>query len=239
MVLRDLTRLRRLEGVRRDFVANVSHELKTPLTSVIGFAEPLTDPDLPREQVTSFAERILANGTRMRRLVEDLLDLSRIEGGSWQPEPGRVEIEPMARSVWQELDPVTESRGARLEVACDEAAAVEADPEALRQVLRNLLDNAVRHAPESSTVRVSARPVDGRVRLAVEDEGPGIPAEHRGRVFERFYRVDAGRSRASGGTGLGLSIVKHLVAAHGGEVGVDSEVGRGTAVWVTLPAPAA
>lgn len=237
LVLRDLTRLRRLEGVRRDFVANVSHELKTPLTSVIGYAEPLTDPDLPREQVAAFAERILANGTRMRRLVEDLLDLSRIEGGAWEPEPRRVEIAPVARAAWNELGSAPERGGARLEIACDGAPVVEADPDAVRQILRNLLDNALRHAPESSAVRVASSPAgDDRVRLEVRDEGPGIPADHRERVFERFYRVDPGRSRASGGTGLGLSIVKHLAAAHGGEVGVDSVVGEGTAVWVTLPA---
>lgn len=237
LVGRDLTRLRRLEGVRRDFVANVSHELKTPLTSIIGYAEPLANPEIPGEKVEEFAERILTNGTRMRRLVEDLLDLSRIEGGAWEPEPSRVEIEPVARSVWGELVPATEEWGARLELDSDDAPAVRTDPEALRQILRNLLDNAARHAPESSVVRVTTRPRDGRVRVEVADAGCGIPPDHRERVFERFYRVDKGRSRDSGGTGLGLSIVKHLVAAHGGEVGVESEVGVGTTVWFTLPAP--
>lgn len=239
LVLRDLTRLRKLEGVRRDFVANVSHELKTPLTSVIGYAEPLTEPDTPPDQVRTFAERILANGVRMRRLVEELLDLSRIEGGAWEPEPTRVEIGPLARSVWGELVPVSGEgeEDARLEIDGDGPPAVRADPEALRQILRNLLDNALRHAPESTAVRVATRAEDGGVRVEVSDAGPGIPAKHLERVFERFYRVDAGRSRESGGTGLGLSIVKHLVAAHGGEVGADSRVGEGTTLWFTLPAP--
>jgi len=233
VVLRDLTRLRRLEGVRRDFVANVSHELKTPLTSVIGYAEPLADPDLPREQAAEFAERILENGRRMRRLVDDLLDLSRIEAGAWEPEPEAVEVGRVARSAWRELEP---AQGRERGLAVDDDAAVRADPEAVRQILRNLLDNAARYAPEGTDVRIRCRPDDGRVRVEVSDDGPGIPEAHRDRLFERFYRVDAGRSRAEGGTGLGLSIVKHLVAAHDGEVGVESEVGRGTTVWFTLPA---
>lgn len=234
-VFRDLTRLRRLEGVRRDFVANVSHELKTPLTSVLGFAEALADPELPRDQVVNFAERILVNGTRMRRLVDELLDLSRIEKGAWQPEPRTVELEPMASSLWQYLEANSEEPGLRLEIGVEEAPTVRADPEALRQILRNLLDNARRYAPAGSAVRLRARKLDEGVRVEVSDEGPGIPEPHRERVFERFYRVDAGRSRETGGTGLGLSVVKHLVAAHGGEVGVDSRVGEGTTVWLTLP----
>ncbi len=235
VVLRDLTRLRRLEGVRRDFVANVSHELKTPLTSVIGYAEPLTDPDLPREQVAEFSERILENGRRMRRLVDELLDLSRIEAGAWEPEPEAVRVGPVARAAWRDLEP-GRTGAAELEVEGGETA-VRADPEALRQILSNLLDNAARYAPEGTAVRVRCRTAggDGPVRVEVSDQGPGIPEAHRERLFERFYRVDAGRSRAEGGTGLGLSIVKHLVAAHGGEVGVESEVGEGTTVRFTLP----
>ncbi len=235
VVLRDLTRLRRLEGVRRDFVANVSHELKTPLTSVIGYAEPLADPDLPREQAVEFAERILENGRRMRRLVDDLLDLSRIEAGAWEPEDEEVEVGPVVRAAWRALDP-GRREAADLSVEGGEAA-VRADPGALRQIFSNLLDNAARYAPGGTTVRVRCRAADGgSVRVEVSDEGPGIPEAHRERLFERFYRVDAGRSRAEGGTGLGLSIVKHLVAAHGGEVGVESEVGEGTTVWLILPA---
>ena len=160
VVLRDLTRLRRLEGVRRDFVANVSHELKTPLTSVIGYAEPLSDPDLPREQAVEFAERILENGRRMRRLVDDLLDLSRIEAGAWKPEPERVEVGRVARAVWRDLEPA-EGRAADFAVEGGEAT-VRADPEALRQILRNLLDNAVRHAPGGTDVLVRCSPAGGR-----------------------------------------------------------------------------
>ncbi len=236
-VFRDLTRLRRLEGVRRDFVANVSHELKTPLTSVLGFAEALADPDLPGDQVAGFAERILVNGTRMRRLVDDLLDLSRIEGGAWEPEPRTVELEPVATSLWQDLQATGSGGLPGLRIEVEDAPAVRADPEALRQVLRNLFDNARRYAPADGTVRLRSRPDGDRVRIEVVDQGPGIPESHRERVFERFYRIDAGRSRDVGGTGLGLSIVKHLVAAHGGDVGVESRVGEGTTLWLTLPAP--
>lgn len=236
-VFRDLTRIRRLEGVRRDFVANVSHELKTPLTSVLGFAEPLTDPDLPREQVLEFAERILVNGARMRRLVDDLLDLSRIEAGAWEPKPGRVALDALSESIWRDLVAGAEGVEPELRVDASAAPAVRADPEAVRQILRNLLDNALRYAPEESVVQVGARPDGAMVRVEVADRGPGIPAAHRERVFERFYRMDAGRSREAGGTGLGLSIVKHLVAAHGGQVGIESRVGEGATVWFTLPAP--
>jgi two-component system phosphate regulon sensor histidine kinase PhoR len=233
-VLRDLTRLRRLEGVRRDFVANVSHELKTPLTSVLGFAEPLTDPEIPREQQVEFAERIVANGTRMRRLIDELLDLSRIEAGAWEPDAEEVEVTSLARAVWRELAPRPEDRAVELEL--EEGPPVTADPEALRQILRNLLDNALRYAPDGSAIRVSVGREDGTSRIAVTDRGPGIPEQHRERIFERFYRADSGRAREDGGTGLGLSIVKHMVAAHGGEVGVESEVGEGTTVWIRLPA---
>lgn len=235
-VFRDLTRLRRLEGVRRDFVANVSHELKTPLTSVLGFAEPLTDPELPRDEVVRFAERILVNGTRMRRLVDDLLDLSRIEAGAWEPEPARVELGPVAASVWEDLTARSEATHPELRLDVEAAPAADVDPEALRQILRNLLDNALRHAPEGSVVTVASRREGERIRLDVSDQGPGIPEAHRERVFERFYRVDPGRSREAGGTGLGLAIVKHLVAAHGGEVDIDSRVGEGTTVRLSLPA---
>jgi two-component system phosphate regulon sensor histidine kinase PhoR len=237
VAFRDLTKVRKLEGVRRDFVANASHELKTPLTSVVGYAEPLTDPELPREQVVAFAEKILDNGTRMRRTIDDLLDLSRIEGGAWEPDPERVEVAKAAREAWVGLEPGGTRKGVELEIATDAAPAVRADPEAVHLVLRNLLDNATRYAPDGSAVRVRSRPEGDRVRIDVSDRGPGLPEVERERIFERFYRVDPGRSRAAGGTGLGLSIVKHLVAAHGGEVGVESRLGEGTTVWFELPGP--
>lgn len=235
VMLHDLTHLRRLEGVRRDFVTNVSHELKTPLTSVIGFAEAAVEGDPTPEQAREFAHRILANARRMRRLVDALLDLARIESGPWEPRREAVDVASTARRVWRSLQPGPETRNVRLAVG-EEARRASVDPDALRQVLRNLFDNALRYAPEGSTVRLDQEVEGGEVRVRVTDAGPGIPSAHLSRVFERFYRVDPARSRAAGGTGLGLAIVKHLVTAHGGRVGVESEVGRGTTVWFTLPA---
>lgn len=235
LTLRDLTAIRRLEGVRRDFVANVSHELKTPLTSVVGFAEAIAGSELPPERAEEFRRRILANATRMRRLVDDLLDLALFESGNWSPEPEPVDPAAIAKEVWAGLPEGSKRHGARLEVPEIAGVRVHADPDAVRQILRNLLDNAARYAPRESAIRVEVRPQDGMGRIEVSDEGPGIPSAHIDRVFERFYRVDPARSRERGGTGLGLAIVKHLVVAHGGEVGIRSDVGRGTTVWLTLP----
>ncbi|MFQ5689112.1 MAG: ATP-binding protein [Gemmatimonadota bacterium] len=236
VVFRDLTRLRRLEDVRRDFVANVSHELKTPLTSIMGFGEAMAEGALPPEQSREFARRVVANAGRMRALVDDLLDLSRIESGRWEPRPADLELVSLARSVWESFGSGALERGIHLTAASDPLPAVRGDPEAVRQVLRNLFDNALRYAPDGSEIRLSAEHEAGWVRIAVSDTGAGIPSAHISRIFERFYRVDPARSREAGGTGLGLSIVKHLVEAHGGRVGVDSELRAGTTVWFTLPA---
>lgn len=235
VVIRDLTRTRQLEGVRRDFVANVSHELKTPLTSMRGFAEALADSDVDARTAREFAGRILANTDRMQHLVDDLLDLARIESGAWRPEIEELRVRPLIDEAWTSLKSRAEPRGIRLDPDLPEDLKVRADREALYQVLSNLLDNAVRYAPDASNVRLTIRPDDTGVRFEVADEGPGIPTAQLERVFERFYRVDAARSREAGGTGLGLSIVKHLVAAHGGEVGIDSALGEGTRAWFVIP----
>jgi two-component system phosphate regulon sensor histidine kinase PhoR len=235
LVLRDLTALRRLEGVRRDFVANVSHELKTPLTTVMGFAEPIAEGTTDPEEARAFGRRILHNARRMRRLVDDLLDLSRIEAGGWQPNPDELDLGAIARDVWSSLEPAPQRRGIEL-VVPDEPLRGRADPGALTQILRNLLENAARYAPDDSEVVVTLEAVPGGFRVAVSDLGAGIPPVHQERIFERFYRVDPARSRDEGGTGLGLAIVKHLVAAHGGEVGIESDIGTGTTVWFTIPA---
>jgi two-component system phosphate regulon sensor histidine kinase PhoR len=238
LLVRDLTRLRRLEGVRRDFVANASHELKTPLTSILGFAETLQDEDLPPDRRAEFVRRIRDNATRMRRLIDDLLDLSRIESGAWQPRPELIEVEAAARQAWVELG-APGDRDVELSSRTGEAPTVWADRAALHQILRNLLDNALRYAPPGTAIGVSSLPSEDLVRIEVSDRGPGIPLAERERVFERFWRVDPGRSRAEGGTGLGLSIVRHLVAGHGGSVGIEGAPGEGTTVWFTLPAPGA
>jgi signal transduction histidine kinase len=236
IVLHDLTRLRRLETVRRDFVANVSHELKTPLTAISGYAETLLT-DRPAPAISQqFLETILANARRMQRLVDDQLDLSRIESGAWIPAPDAVTIEPAAREAWQQLAG-TGRAVPEFSVATEKAAqSVAVDPEALRQVFRNLFENAIRHTPPAGRVHVSATPDHGMIRVTVTDAGSGIPSEHLPRIFERFYRVDPHRSREQGGTGLGLAIVKHLVEGHGGRVWAESTLGEGTSIHFTLPA---
>ncbi|MFN2563788.1 MAG: ATP-binding protein [Gemmatimonadaceae bacterium] len=235
VALFDLTPIRRLEVVRRDFAANVSHELKTPLTVVNGFAETLLqDANLSPEQRRHFAEAIVANASRMQRIVDDLLDLSRIESGGWKPDPTWVDAEGLVRDVFTTVDERARSKGLRLVPDLAEETRVYADPTALRQVLCNLVENAVRYTA-TGTVTVSADGGRGGTWIRVRDTGVGIPAEHLSRIFERFYRVDPSRSRSEGGTGLGLAIVKHLVEAHGGRVHAESIAGRGTTVSAFFP----
>ena len=236
----DLTRTRRLEAVRRDFVANVSHELKTPITVIGGFAETLAMDEPPPEQRKQFVEAIRSNARRMQRLVDDLLDLSRIEFGGWVPKPERIDLRAVAAETVAAFAPAAQSRQVTLSSQIDaRAAELTADATALRQVIANLVDNALRHTPAGGKVTIFTEPAnDGALVLAVRDTGIGIPVEHLPRIFERFYRVDAARSREGGGTGLGLAIVKHLVEAHGGRVSAESVTGRGTTVRVLFPASA-
>jgi signal transduction histidine kinase len=236
LVLRDVTALRRLEQVRRDFVANVSHELKTPLTSIAGWAETIAAERATGDDTRRFAETILANARRMQRLVDDLLDLSRIESGGWQPAIDIVELDVAVRDAWAPFAEQARATGVTFETAvAPEAHAVPADPGALRQILINLFANALRHTPAGGRIRAGAELVQDCVSLFVTDTGSGIPAAHLPRIFERFYRVDPGRSREQGGTGLGLAIVKHLVEAHGGRVEAESALGRGTTIRLTFP----
>ena len=235
LALFDLTAVRRLESVRRDFVANVSHELRTPLTVIAGFTETLTEEGVPPEKRRQFGEMILANTMRMQRIVDDLLDLSRIESGGWVPNPALIDVESIVQDVFTGLRGASDAKGITLEMRIDPAASeVFADRTALRQILSNLLENAVRYTSQGS-VTVSTEPSEGGVSLSVSDTGTGILPEHLPRVFERFYRVDSGRSRESGGTGLGLAIVRHLVEAHSGRVEAESTPGRGTTMRVFLP----
>jgi len=228
LLLSDVTDLRRLETIRRDFVANVSHELKTPLTAIAGYAETLA-AESSESQAAGFAQTIVENAHRMQRLVDDLLDLSRIESGAWEPEPQTVDVESTARDAWAQFAERAASRKIVFEAATN-SSSVHSDPEALRQVFTNLFDNALRHTPSGGRIRVTAQRVGDDTVVRVTDTGTGIPADHLPRIFERFYRVDPSRSRQEGGTGLGLAIVKHLVEAHGGRVEAESELGRGTTI---------
>ena len=235
IALFDLTGVRRLQAVRRDFVANVSHELKTPLTAIRGYAETLAAEMSGAGQHAQFAETIRANAERMQRLVDDLLDLSRIESGGWSPAPAAINLASTVADVLTPYREQTRPRRLRFAIDMPDRIEVHADPMALRQILVNLLDNAVRYTPDEGTITIFARPEGEGIALGVTDTGSGIPLEHLPRIFERFYRVDAARSRAAGGTGLGLAIVKHLVEAHGGSVTARSTPGTGTTISLWLP----
>ncbi|HUS65840.1 MAG TPA: ATP-binding protein, partial [Kofleriaceae bacterium] len=237
VVLHDVTALHRLEVVRRDFVANVSHELRTPVAVIRANAETLAtgalDDGATAPVLVSAIER---NARRLTELIDDLLDLSRLEAGSYELELEPVALAAAAHRAVEAVEKVAERRRAQVAVELAGELAASVDPGALHQVLVNILSNAIVHSPEGSHVAVRGAADGSRVRVEVADDGPGIPVAHRTRIFERFYRIDPGRSRDMGGTGLGLSIVKHLVEAMGGTVGVDANEPRGTIVWVELAA---
>jgi two-component system phosphate regulon sensor histidine kinase PhoR len=231
LVLHDLTEVRRLEAVRRDFVANVSHELKTPLTSISGYAETLAEGGVDADTTRRFLGTIVTNARRMQRLVDDLLDLSRIEAGRWIPAAEPIEVGNVAAECWTLFRERASARHVefRREIA-DDATRIDVDPDAIRHILQNLMDNALRYVPEHGTITCRSVRAEGGIVLSIEDNGTGIAGDHLPRIFERFYRVDASRSRDEGGTGLGLAIVKHMVEAHGGRVWAESARGEGTAV---------
>ena len=235
LVLRDVTEAKRLDAVRRDFVANASHELKTPAASIRAAAETIRtavvdDPAV----VPRFAERMEAEAIRLSRIVEDLLDLSRLETGSELADD--VAIDALVREESARLHDAAEGAGVELVVDACEVPAVRGSARDLALLVRNLVDNAIRYTKPGGRVEVTLASEDGDVALRVADTGIGIPSRDLPRVFERFYRVDRARSRETGGTGLGLSIVKHVVENHGGTVSVESELGRGSAFEVRLPA---
>jgi two-component system phosphate regulon sensor histidine kinase PhoR len=236
LVIHDVTEVRRLEAIRRDFVANVSHELKTPLTSISGYAETLLSDAPSRDTTRQFLTTILGNARRMQRLVDDLLDLSRIESGRWQPARTELDLPAVARESWAAFAARPEAQRVTFDLdLAPDAGRLTADLDAVRQVLTNLLDNSLRYTPAGGRIVCSARREGGGIALSVRDTGSGITHEHLARIFERFYRADTSRSREEGGTGLGLAIVKHLVEAHGGRVYAESERGRGTTVTCWFP----
>ena len=236
LVIHDLTEMRRLEAVRRDFVANVSHELKTPLTSISGYAETLLAEHPDEETTRRFLATILSNARRMQRLVDDLLDLSRIEAGRWQPSRTLVDVAGVAGESWNALAGHGGAQQIRFELEIDEeAGTVCVDLDALRQIFTNLFDNSLRYTAAGGRILCSARRQGEGTAISVRDTGVGISREHLPRIFERFWRADTSRSREEGGTGLGLSIVKHLVEAHGGRVWAQSDLGRGTTVAFWIP----
>lgn len=240
LVMRDITELRRLENIRRDFVANVSHELRTPVSTIRATAETLLGGALDdREHAERFLRALLRHAERLSRTISDLLDLSRLEAGESRLDCQRAAVRAAVQRAWEVVESEARRKDISLSIEVPDGAAVQADEKALEQILVNLLENAVKYTPSGGHVRVRLLPgqVPGEQRIEVEDDGPGIDALHRTRIFERFYRLDPGRSRDLGGTGLGLSIVKHLAEAMGGQVGVRPAVPHGSVFWVRLADP--
>jgi two-component system, OmpR family, phosphate regulon sensor histidine kinase PhoR len=236
-VVHDVTEIRRLERMRRDFVANVSHELKTPLTAIRGFAETLRGSPVPEAQREAYLDVILRHAERLQRLIDDILELSRVEGRQQPLTLGEVDVARIAAVLLRDLEPQLEARKIRAEVVAGSRGVAWADRRAVEQIFANLLDNATKYTEEGGRILIRVSENDTHVRLEVEDNGIGIPAEDLPRIFERFYRVDKARSRDLGGTGLGLAIVKHLAQAQDGEVSVRSRPGEGTVFVVLLPRP--
>jgi two-component system, OmpR family, phosphate regulon sensor histidine kinase PhoR len=231
----DITRTERLEIVRQEFLSNVSHELRTPLTAIIAFVETLeTGAMEDRESAQRFLSIIRKNASRMHSLIDDILELTSIEGGNVQLRAAPVELEPLVQDVCASLAAKAAAQKVTLKNNVSSEIVVYADARRLEQMLTNLIDNAIKFSRENGTVAISHES-GTRDKILVHDNGDGIPAQHLERLFERFYRVDRARSRDMGGTGLGLAIVKHLALLHGGEVTVTSELGKGSTFTLHLP----
>jgi two-component system phosphate regulon sensor histidine kinase PhoR len=233
VTVHDLTEMHRLERVKRDFVLNVSHELRTPLTAIKGFVETLEGE--VEEKDKNYLGIIKRNTERLINIVKDLLLLAELEEKGVSIQTEQMDLKPLVQNVLKIFEPEAKEKGLTLELVVDpEFPPISADPFALEQMFVNLIDNAVKYT-EKGGVRIALRKGTGAVQIDVEDTGTGIPAEHLGRIFERFYVVDKSRSKKMGGTGLGLAIVKHIVLAHHGQISVKSVPGQGTVFSVTLP----
>jgi two-component system phosphate regulon sensor histidine kinase PhoR len=235
-VFHDVTELTQLEKMRRDFVANASHELRTPLAAIRGFAETLlATPDLAEADRRSYLEVIDRHARRLGHLVGDLLELSKIESGKSGLELGPVDTAAVIASLIRDQRARCEEKGLQVSQEAKGDTLAWADVAAVEQIVANLLDNAIKYTEPGGRIHIAMQGDARQVRVSVRDTGIGIPEADLGRIFERFYRVDRARSRALGGTGLGLAIVKHLVQSLGGEISVESELGRGSTFSFTLP----
>lgn len=236
LVARDVTARRQIDQMRRDFVANVSHELRTPLTSILGYASALRDTQKFEPPASTFLETIERNAERMNRIVGDLLELSRIEAPGYRPTRTPFDLRDAVEELRMSLAQSMAARNQRLVVdIADDAVSCLADRDAVSRILVNLFDNAVKYSPEGTDITISARREDDAMMIEVVDRGPGVPEADRPRLFERFYRVDRGRSREMGGTGLGLSIVKHLAESHGGSAHYEPNLPSGSRLVVIIP----
>lgn len=236
IVMHDVTELVRLEQIRKDFVANVSHELKTPITSIKGFSETLLDGAMEdRQALVDFLQIIHKESERLQFLIQDLLELSKIEQHGFSIELHRTSLREIIERSMEMVAQKAEEKGMSLVLEMEEEIELEADPGRMIQIVMNLLANAINYSPSGTAVTVRAYMENKHGVIKISDEGIGIEQQELARIFERFYRVDRARSRNSGGTGLGLAIVKHLVEAHNGRIAVNSKVGKGTTFKVSIP----
>jgi len=236
-VFHDITRLKELEKIRQDFVANVSHELRTPLTTIKGYAETLLEGALKEDVAFQFVQVINRHADRLTQIVEDLLTLSKIESKEFSLKPERLSISELIDGTLDVIKEEADKKG--VSISWSESTPslfIFGDRKGLEQVLINLLDNAIKYGREGGNIKISVNEnPKAEIQVSVRDDGIGIPKEDLPRIFERFYRVDKGRSKELGGTGLGLSIVKHIVQAHGGRVWAESQIGEGSTFYFTLP----
>ncbi len=236
LVIHDITEIRRLETMRRDFVANVSHELKTPLTSIKGFVETLLEGALEdKENSVNFLKIINTHADRLNTLINDLLDLSHIESKGIVLKKEKLVIAKLVDEVMLGFKSQAKNKAVEIRAELPQSLEILADKSKIEQVFTNLVNNAIKYNKENGSVRIYSEQLTDTIKIVVEDSGPGIPAKDLSRIFERFYRVDKARSRSLGGTGLGLSIVKHIIELHSGSVGVESTEGLGSKFWFTLP----
>ena len=238
IVLNDITRLKKLENIRRDFVANVSHEIKTPITAIKGFVETLRDGGVADEEDRQRFLGIISNHVnRLEAVINDLLKLSRIEKDSESDdiEFDNEKIINVLRTAIEICSPTADAKDIKIKLECDESIEAKINSSLLEQAIVNLLDNAVKYSDNGKQILIKGLTRDNNVEIQVADEGKGIEKEHLPRLFERFYRVDKARSRKLGGTGLGLAIVKHITQAHAGIISVESTPGKGSTFKMILP----
>ncbi len=235
LLVEDRTQARRVEEVRRDFVANVSHELKTPVGGMALLAEAIADASDDPEAVRRFAERMQGESVRLTHLVKEIVDLSRLQVADTLHDPELIAVDSVVTEAVERSRLVASAHDIALAVSPDAGAKVYGDAELLTTAVRNLVDNAVAYSPDHTRVAIGVRRIDGLVEISVTDQGIGIADPEQARIFERFYRIDPARSRATGGTGLGLAIVKHVCANHGGDVTVWSQEGQGATFTMRLP----
>lgn len=236
MIIRNITDSVKTDNVRKEFVANVSHELKTPLTSIRGYSETIMNGDLTYQEIIKFSKVINQEANRMSRLVSDILQLSKMDYNRVNWNKATLNTVDILKKVCEKVRFEAEEKKHKLELICAEnTPTIYADKDSIEQIVINILTNSIKYTPEGGLIRIYAGPIDNRVYIKVIDNGIGIPQKDLGRIFERFYRVDKARSRKMGGTGLGLSIVKEMVDRNNGTINIDSKLNEGTEVTMTFP----